>query len=82
MLVELKVALVRRGLDQAELARLLHATPSRVSRIVRGHVRPRSRERVRIARILQIPAWRLFPAAGRGRLMGKRQKQSAIKESQ
>jgi transcriptional regulator with XRE-family HTH domain len=71
MLIRLKIALFRQGLRQMDLARLVQADPARISRILRGHVRPRPRERARIARVLRLPSWQLFPNIGRGRLRGK-----------
>lgn len=74
--IELKVALLKRDLQQRELASLLKTTPARVSRIVRGRVQPRPLERARISRLLKTPTWRLFPKIGRGRLLGRRAKSS------
>lgn len=72
MLAEIKVALVRGGLSQVELARRIQATPARLSRIIHGHVAPRVRERVKIARALQLPLWSLFPDSGRARLHARK----------
>jgi transcriptional regulator with XRE-family HTH domain len=82
MLLRVKLELMRRRISQQELARSVGVNGSRISRILRGHVQPRPQERVRIARVLRVPAWKLFPKAGRARLMAKRHKQSTIKESQ
>ncbi len=79
MLIGLKVILLRRNLQQLDLARLAKTTPARISRILRGHVQPQPRERVRIARVLRVASWRLFPNTGRGRLRAKRRKGSGKK---
>ena len=68
---ELKVTLFRLGISQAELAQRIESTPARVSRIIRGHVRPGARERARIARVLRVPSWQLFPNTGRGKLKAR-----------
>jgi len=61
MLVRLKIALLRRGTSQVELARAIGRTPAHVSRLIRGHVRVRARDRRRIASFLGITEAQLFP---------------------
>jgi transcriptional regulator with XRE-family HTH domain len=61
MLVQLKIALLRRGLKQSELARAIGRTPAHVSRLIRGHVLPRARDRRRVAIFLGIAEAELFP---------------------
>ena len=65
MLVRLKVALLKRGLKQGELARAIGRTPAHVSRLIRGHVRIRARDRRRIASFLGVSEARLFPSPTR-----------------
>ena len=65
MLVRLKVALLKRGLKQGELARAIGRTPAHVSRLIHGHARLRSRDRRRIASFLGISAALLFPSRTR-----------------
>jgi len=77
MLVQLKIALIERGLSQVEFARNSRLTATRLSRIIRGHVTPHARERVRIARTLQVSSWQLFPNMGRGRLRGRTSKENS-----
>jgi len=74
MLVHLKLALFQRGITQAVLATQIRETPARISRIIHGRLKPRASERIRIARVLGLPSWRLFPDVGRARL--QRQKQA------
>lgn len=79
MLMRAKIELLRRQISQRELASAVGVHASRVSRILRGHVRPRPRERARIARLLGVRMWELFPDIGRGRLGPKRAKGRATK---
>ncbi len=65
VLTELKIALFRRGLSQAALARALGVHPSRVSRLIQGRVPARARERRLIAEALGVPQGQLFPGCGR-----------------
>lgn len=74
MLLRLKIELFRKRVAQQELARAVGIHSSRVSRILRGHARPRPRERAKIARFLGVPTWQLFPNIGRGRLRPKHAK--------
>lgn len=65
MLVRLKIALLRRGISQIQLARAIGRTPAHVSRLIRGHVRPRARDRRRIASFLSVSETQLFPCRKR-----------------
>lgn len=67
MLLKLKIELLRRGVSQRELARIMGTTPSRISRIIRGRLRLSSRDRRRIAEVLGSPASELFPRRRRRR---------------
>lgn len=80
MLIQLKVALLRQNLRQMDLARLIQASPARISRILRGHVRPTPLERARIARVLRVPSWQLFPDTGKARLARRKQASPTRKE--
>lgn len=71
MLLRIKFELIRKGPSQQELARAVGVHSSRLSKILHGRVRPRPRERVRIAREPRVPTWRLFPKLGRSRLAAK-----------
>ena len=59
-LVELKVALVRRELSQAALARAVGLSPSQMSRILRGVSTPRRRVRKKILEVLGLTHSQLF----------------------
>ena len=61
MLVQLKVALLQREIKQGELARAINRTPAHVSRLIRGRVRLRARDRRRIASFLGVAEVKLFP---------------------
>jgi transcriptional regulator with XRE-family HTH domain len=61
MLVRLKIVILRRGISQAKLAQAIGRTPAHVSRLIRGRVRPRTRDRRRIARFLGIAEAKIFP---------------------
>lgn len=61
MLVRLKVELLKRGISQKALADALDVHPSHVSRVIRGHARPRARDRRRIAEFLGVSQRKLFP---------------------
>ena len=61
MLLKLKIELLRRGVSQRELARIMGTTPSRISRIIRGRVRLSRQDRRLIAEVLGSPANELFP---------------------
>jgi transcriptional regulator with XRE-family HTH domain len=61
MLAQLKIALLQRGVNQGELARAIGRTPAHVSRLIRGRVRLRARDRRRIASFLGIAESKLFP---------------------
>jgi transcriptional regulator with XRE-family HTH domain len=63
MLVLLKLALLRRGERQYELASRLGIGETRLSRIVRGRVEATPEERARIAEALGVPERELFPVA-------------------
>ncbi len=65
MLVRLKIALLRRGISQVELARAIGRTPAHVSRLIRGHVRLRARDRRRIALFLGVAERAIFPCKAR-----------------
>ena len=60
-MVKFKTELFKLRITQAELARRLGLSPSRVSRIVNGRFRPRGVERRRIAAFLKMRESRLFP---------------------
>ena len=62
MLVQLKIALLQRELKQGELARAIGRTPAHVSRLIRGRVRLRARDRRRIASFLGVSETQLFPS--------------------
>jgi transcriptional regulator with XRE-family HTH domain len=61
MLVRLKIVILRRGISQAKLAQSIGRTPAHVSRLIRGRVRLRARDRRRIAHFLGIAETKLFP---------------------
>jgi transcriptional regulator with XRE-family HTH domain len=61
MLVHLKMALLRRRISQAKLARAIGVTPSYFSRMMCGHVRLRARYQREIAKFLAIRQSKLFP---------------------
>lgn len=61
MLIHLKIALLQRELKQGDLARAIGRTPAHVSRLIRGRVRLRARDRRRIAGFLGIAESKLFP---------------------
>jgi transcriptional regulator with XRE-family HTH domain len=61
MLVRVKIVILRRGISQAKLAQAIGRTPAHVSRLIRGHVRPRARDRRRIASFLGVSEAQLFP---------------------
>jgi transcriptional regulator with XRE-family HTH domain len=67
MLVELKMLLLRRGIAQIELARQTGMNTARISRIIRGRIRPRARDRRRIARALGAAESKLFPRKPKAR---------------
>jgi transcriptional regulator with XRE-family HTH domain len=62
MMVLLKLALLRSGEAQYELASRLGIGETRLSRIVRGRVRPTPEERKGIAEELGVPEADLFPS--------------------
>ena len=75
MLLRLKVALLKRGISESQLARAIGAHPSTISRIIQGHTKPRPGDRRKIARVLGIPVRKLFPEIERqekGCVSGKR----------
>ncbi len=74
MLVQLKIALLQRELKQGELARAIGRTPAHVSRLIRGRVRLRARDRRRIAQFLSIAEERLFPGRKRSDRRNRRSK--------
>ena len=61
MLEGLKVVLLKRGITQRSLARLVKISPWRLSRVVQEHVRPRARERRLIAEHLSVREREIFP---------------------
>lgn len=58
--VELKVAIVRSGLHQYDLAARVGISETRLSRIVRGRLDPTADERQRLAAVLRTSEDRLF----------------------
>jgi transcriptional regulator with XRE-family HTH domain len=64
-LLRLKFALFQKQISQAQLAREIGRTPAHVSRIVRGRVKPRARDRRRISSFLGISEAQLFPSLKR-----------------
>lgn len=74
MLLKLKLAMLRRNLSQKSLAQQMGTTTTRLSRIVHGRVQTRARERQKIARLVGVPSWRLFPGSGLARLRRTRGK--------
>lgn len=66
MLVRLKIALLRRGISQVQLAKAIGRTPAHISRLIRGHVRARARDRRRIASFFGVVESKLFPQKKRG----------------
>ena len=60
MLVRLKLALLRRGISQTSLANGINRTPAHVSRLIRGHVKVRARDRRKIASFLGLAEAQLF----------------------
>jgi transcriptional regulator with XRE-family HTH domain len=65
MLFPLKIEILRRGISQAKLAQAIGRTPAHVSRLIRGRVRVRARDRRRIANFLGVSEVRLFPSRKR-----------------
>lgn len=65
MLARLKLTLLERGLTQCELARLAGMKPAKVSRIIRGRIKAKARDRRVIARALGMPRAKLFPGMRR-----------------
>src|SRR5947208_3215119 len=63
MLIRLKIALLRAGVSQQELARTVGVTPAYLSRMICGHVKIRTRYQRRIAKYLDIPQSKLFPGS-------------------
>jgi transcriptional regulator with XRE-family HTH domain len=61
MLLPLKIAILRRGISQAKLAQAIGRTPAHVSRLIRGHVKARARDRRRITHFLGVAESELFP---------------------
>lgn len=59
--VTLRMTLWRRGLTITRAAKLIGMRRERLSLIINGHLRPRARERRKIARTLGVPIRRLFP---------------------
>ena len=70
--IALKTELLRRGISQRELARFIGRNPSHVSRIIRGHAKPRARDRRRIAKFLGMPEAKLFPRRAKSGTVGKK----------
>jgi transcriptional regulator with XRE-family HTH domain len=77
MLVRLKVVLLKHGLKQGELARAIGRTPAHVSRLIRGHAKPRTRDRRRIACFLGITEAELFPFITSRKRAGRRDRRKA-----
>jgi transcriptional regulator with XRE-family HTH domain len=79
MSIRLKIALLRRNVSQADLARQIGVTPAYLSRMICGHVIFRTRYRRKVARFLRVPLASLFPdsAAGRNTESGRVKKSSA-----
>jgi hypothetical protein len=67
VLVKLKGHLLRTRTTQVKVARGVKMTPTKLSRLIRGQVRLRNRDRRPIAKFLQVPESRLFPARLRRR---------------
>jgi transcriptional regulator with XRE-family HTH domain len=65
MLLPLKIEILRRGISQAKLAQAIGRTPAHVSRLIRGRVRVRARDRRLIASFLGVSQARLFPSPTR-----------------
>jgi transcriptional regulator with XRE-family HTH domain len=65
MLVRLKIVILRRGISQAKLAQAIGRTPAHVSRLIRGRVRVRARDRRRISGFLGVSETQLFPSRKR-----------------
>jgi transcriptional regulator with XRE-family HTH domain len=63
MNVALKVAIVKSGLSQLEIAKAAAMHESRLSHIVNGHRDPSEAERKALARILKCKPSALFPLA-------------------
>ncbi len=76
MLVQLKIVLLRRKISQIELARGIDRTASHVSRLMRGHVKARARDRRRIANFLGVSEKQLFPGRKRRSRNGVRPRSS------
>jgi transcriptional regulator with XRE-family HTH domain len=76
MLVRLKLALLRRGISQTQLAQAIDRTPAHVSRLVRGHVKARARDRRKIASFLGVPETQLFSRRNRRNRNGVRPRSS------
>ena len=59
--ITLKVALLRHGTPQYELARQLRITETRMSRIACGRLAPTPEEAAKLSEILGVPVDELFP---------------------
>jgi transcriptional regulator with XRE-family HTH domain len=62
MRLNLRVAILRSGRTQREIARECEMSESRLSEIVRGWRNPRDDERRRLSHVLNRPAEELFTA--------------------
>ena len=65
MLLDLKIEILRRGISQAKLAQAIGRNPAHVSRMIRGRIRLRARDRRRIASFLAVSEAKLFPSRTR-----------------
>ena len=60
MLVDLKIAILQRGISQAALAQAIGRTPAHVSRLIHGRVRIRAHDRRQIAAFLGVAEAKVF----------------------
>jgi transcriptional regulator with XRE-family HTH domain len=67
VLLRLKLALLKTGASQAQMARATGLRVERISRIVRGHLQARARDRRLIAGFLKMSQRELFGAPLRRR---------------
>ena len=59
--IALKAAILQTGIKQGFLATVAGIDPTRLSKIIHGHVQPAEIERTRISEVLNIPLNELFP---------------------
>ncbi len=60
--IQIRIALLKQGMSQMELAWASELSESRISRIIRGRYKPTFAERARIAVALAVAEDELFPA--------------------